>query len=78
MIVQCCVCGKIRRGERWVRCSESVLEGEVVSHGYCPECAARAFEELRAHPVAPEALAKLKVRIAPIAPLLSRLPPLSG
>jgi len=47
MVVQCCVCGKVRSGERWVRMGKGALLTGAVSHGYCPSCAHRAFAEIR-------------------------------
>lgn len=47
MKVQCCVCQKIRQGERWRFALYGELEGESVSTGYCPECAKIAFESIR-------------------------------
>lgn len=46
MIVQCCVCRKIREAEEWVEPSGTPYSPGEVSHGYCPPCAAQAFAEL--------------------------------
>ena len=46
MIVQCCVCKKIRQDGGWVE-PKKWLDPENVSHGYCPACAAEAFAEIR-------------------------------
>ncbi len=46
MIVQCCVCRKIRQDGGWVE-PKKWLDPENVSHGYCPACAAEAFAEIR-------------------------------
>lgn len=35
MIVQCCVCHRVREGKEWNRIAPS---DHVVSHSYCPEC----------------------------------------
>ncbi len=48
MVVQCCVCRKVRVAGRWVSGEELVREQSGISHGYCPPCAAVAFEEIRA------------------------------
>jgi hypothetical protein len=49
MITQCCVCRKVRRGERW-RALRLPLEPETrVSHGYCPTCAAEVHAEIFAY-----------------------------
>jgi len=48
MIVQCCQCKKVRKGNRWVKASGSELVGRCVSHGYCPTCAARVFAQIQA------------------------------
>jgi len=48
MVVQCCVCKKVRTGHGWI--SEKTLRElkESISHGYCPKCAAKAFKEIHA------------------------------
>lgn len=46
MVVQCCVCKRIRNGAEWGSANLRVL-AEEVSHGYCPECANKAFEAIR-------------------------------
>lgn len=48
MIVQCCVCRKIRQADLWVEPDARSTEGEDVSHGYCPECGTEALEEFDA------------------------------
>jgi len=47
MVVQCCMCKKVRRGTRWLQVVDAGLLAEGVSHGYCPVCAAKAYAELR-------------------------------
>lgn len=47
MVIQCCVCKKFRQEDRWLHLDEVVYQGGPISHGYCPECAARAFEAVR-------------------------------
>lgn len=47
MKVQCCVCKCVREGERWVAKRPADLEAQTFSHGYCPDCAAKAFDEIR-------------------------------
>jgi uncharacterized protein YlaI len=47
MLVQCCVCEKIRQGGQWAAVPEEKLRDEEISHGYCPECAEAAFAELQ-------------------------------
>ena len=38
MLVMCCVCKKVRRGDRWVEAGP--VDGSIpVSHTYCPDCA---------------------------------------
>ncbi|MDZ4859270.1 MAG: hypothetical protein SGI88_09805 [Candidatus Hydrogenedentes bacterium] len=47
MIVQCCVCEKVREDGQWFALGKPVNHHEtLVSHGYCPGCAAEAFGEL--------------------------------
>ena len=47
MKVQCCVCKKVRVGDGWCSPRGQVACNDHVSHGYCPECAAEAFQKLR-------------------------------
>ena len=49
MIVQCCVCGKVRHDGRWESRDREVAATNPmdISHGYCPACAAEAFAEVR-------------------------------
>jgi hypothetical protein len=50
MIVECCVCHRIRKEQTWLRRVKTAPEaaaGESVSHGYCPACARKAFAEIR-------------------------------
>jgi hypothetical protein len=48
MLVQCCVCGRVRKDARWVRSAKAERHPhEAVSHGYCPRCAEKAFEDIR-------------------------------
>jgi len=37
MVVQCCVCGKIRRGTRWEP-NEPISPETRVTSTYCPDC----------------------------------------
>ena len=47
MIVQCCVCNKVRDAQgEWVTPAEKI-DREQASHGYCPACAADAFAEIQ-------------------------------
>ena len=46
IVVQCCVCMKIRRGDVWVKPHPHILSDGYVSHGYCPTCAAEAFAQI--------------------------------
>jgi hypothetical protein len=48
MWIQCCVCKRIRQEGQWIAPDRLGVNGTPVSHGYCPECAARAFEQVRA------------------------------
>gem|GEM_PF-3139496 len=48
MLVQCCVCKKIRKGKRWVDITSPLSACCHISHGYCPVCAEAAFAELHA------------------------------
>ena len=46
MIVQCCVCKQVRNEKGWVPPDRQASVKDI-SHGYCPECAQRAFEAIR-------------------------------
>lgn len=49
MQVQCCVCKRVKKKEgRWERVKHPENVGSNASHGYCPRCAAKALEEVRA------------------------------
>lgn len=59
MIVQCCVCEKVREADQWFVLAKPVNPREtLISHGYCPECAAEAFGELYRRAQAREAAAQ--------------------
>ena len=47
MVVQCCVCKKVRKEKQWVDTRDTFTSSRRVSHGYCPHCAEAAFDELR-------------------------------
>lgn len=47
MKVQCCVCKRIRLGNRWYSPQGRIAPHDCISYGYCPECAADAAEKLR-------------------------------
>ena len=44
MEVQCCMCRKFRNGNEWTEGAPN--DAAKVSHGYCPECAARMMHEI--------------------------------
>jgi hypothetical protein len=46
MVVQCCLCKRVRNGREWAEPVVSEVADGDVSHGYCPVCAAKAFEEI--------------------------------
>ena len=50
MIVQCCVCKKVRTNGSWTEPGERTEDAMSVSHGYCPECAAHAFAQIATPP----------------------------
>ncbi|GMU92264.1 MAG: hypothetical protein AMXMBFR4_13220 [Candidatus Hydrogenedentota bacterium] len=64
MIVQCCVCEKVREGGQWFLLSKPVQMDETISHGYCPDCAAEAFGELYRRAQAREAAAQRAIHAA--------------
>lgn len=44
MIIQCCVCHKVRQEDgSWKE--EDTMDRMDVSHGYCPPCAEKALAE---------------------------------
>lgn len=45
LLVQCCVCRRVRQGESWRR--RNVPTGVGVSHGYCPVCLAGLMGQVR-------------------------------
>ncbi|HOQ31709.1 MAG TPA: hypothetical protein PLA12_04250 [Candidatus Hydrogenedens sp.] len=47
MIVQCCVCGKIRHDARWMIPTRHQLKDQQISHIYCPACAHKTISEYR-------------------------------
>lgn len=47
MVVQCCVCKKIRIDGVWMLTESNAARFDEVSHGYCPSCADDAFREVR-------------------------------
>lgn len=49
MILQCCVCKKVREGDQWVEPAHEIAAGAPVSHGYCPDCAEDAADECAAY-----------------------------
>ncbi len=48
MIIQCCVCKKVRRDGVWVKADSQELQDSQVSHSYCPACAEIASQEIKA------------------------------
>jgi hypothetical protein len=48
MQVQCCVCKRVRKEDRWVRANRAEALNPSVSHGYCPRCASKVLEDIRA------------------------------
>jgi hypothetical protein len=47
MVIQCCVCKKVRNGSAWAKTTVSDSHECDVSHGYCPVCAKKAFAEIK-------------------------------
>lgn len=47
MVVQCCVCKKIRVEDAWKAVELYAALPTDMSHGYCPACAEDAFREVR-------------------------------
>ena len=48
MIIQCCVCLKVREENQWVVVEEPYVVMQYASHTYCPECKKASLEALRA------------------------------
>ena len=38
MIVQCCMCHRIREGKNWVRTQDPAEVARKASHTFCPKC----------------------------------------
>jgi len=38
MIVQCCMCHRVREGAAWVRVREPAAVARQANHTFCPEC----------------------------------------
>jgi len=52
VIIQCCVCLKVREGDRWIVVEEPYTVMQHASHTYCPLCKKASFgslQELLAH-----------------------------
>ncbi|MGC8737126.1 MAG: hypothetical protein ACP5UA_00605 [Candidatus Hydrogenedens sp.] len=47
MIVQCCVCRKIRHDAEWIIPTRYQLMNQQISHTYCPACAHKTITEYR-------------------------------
>lgn len=47
MVVQCCVCKRIRENNSWAKPTLPLTNEKAMSHGYCPNCADEAFREVR-------------------------------
>ncbi len=39
MQVQCCVCQRVRHGDKWQEAQERELRNRPISHTYCRRCA---------------------------------------
>ncbi len=48
MMIQCCVCGKIKDGGRWTMPDAFGADKATISHGYCPLCFNNALNEIHA------------------------------
>ncbi|MBI5092606.1 MAG: hypothetical protein HZB26_09210 [Candidatus Hydrogenedentes bacterium] len=46
MMIQCCVCKKVKTGSSWAGVPNPEVVAAHASHGYCPTCAAAAFAEI--------------------------------
>lgn len=44
MVIVCCVCQKMKKGNFWIE--DPPPRHELLSHGYCPTCAAEVRKEL--------------------------------
>ena len=47
MIIQCCMCDRVRKNDKWTALRAPMKDKYSVSHGYCPECAEKAFAKIR-------------------------------
>jgi hypothetical protein len=64
MIHQCCQCRKIEVDGHWVYPRFSQLDGQDVSHGYCPTCFAAVKRQIQANLHAASVLTRWKWRFA--------------
>ncbi len=46
MVIQCCVCAKIRNGARWETPESTLSPKSPVTSSYCPVCADEARAEI--------------------------------
>ena len=44
MVLQCCVCHKLKLKERW---KASSTAGQSVTYGYCPKCYSQAKKSIK-------------------------------
>ncbi|HOQ90156.1 MAG TPA: hypothetical protein PLO53_06850 [Candidatus Hydrogenedentes bacterium] len=74
MITQCCVCKKVHAPEGWQNLTPARLAAMngPISHGYCPECLAKALADIESL-VNPTAAHQEKKETAAI-PLLAAIP----
>jgi len=47
MLIQCCVCLKVRQGKKWVTVAKPYQAMRNASHTYCPECLKVSFKSLK-------------------------------
>ena len=47
MVIQCCVCLKVKEENRWVIVEEPLLVMQYASHTYCPRCMEASLRALR-------------------------------
>jgi len=46
MVVQCCICKRIRSKEQWLELPLLEAEKETVRYTYCPECVETVYRKI--------------------------------
>lgn len=49
MVIQCCACKRVKDGGDWHEIATLPFDTAPKSHGFCPECEAKAYAEMSRH-----------------------------